>query len=126
MVLWFAPAWGQNNEGIDEVTAYTGSWKLTAISGGFSGMGEKIKFPTVLEVYEDGMYSISQNGIQVEKGDFVVKKSFLGTKVTLEPTKSSLVQVFTKETKTIYQEENKLFLMDPCCDMFTYHFEQIK
>ena len=111
---------GQSNELIEKIT---GKWELKAISGGFTGIGEKIQFKTVLEIFNSNQYAIYRNDIRVESGTYALRKGILGSKIKLESEETSFDQVLTKESKTINVENSRLILMDPCCDMFTYHFE---
>lgn len=97
-----------------------GSWKLTRITGGITGMGYSANF-TDIEFKQNGIYSIHNN--QALKGEGIYSLSQDSNELTLKLVPNDSVKItFEEHTKTVKLDKEKLILSDPCCDLFEYEF----
>jgi hypothetical protein len=113
------------NEPQPSNNALVGKWKLERITGGFSGGGYQADWNT-LDIKNDLSYRRLQNDTQVFTSTYTLKtkegKEYVSFKMTAgDPGK----QTFESQEKEIKFEKGKLYLVEPCCDLFEYEFTKV-
>jgi len=111
-------------------SAFYGQWKLTSVSGGFSGQGFAPNFD-FLEIRSFGVYGIMRHDTIAEYGKievdtFDIKSNLLQVKFIPDSSQaSSLLATFSNRYVEL-EKGNKLNLLSGCCDAFDHHFERVK
>ncbi len=105
-----------------------GTWKLFAVSGGFSGGGHNLNFEYI-EIKEYGIYGLVRNDSLLEYGKIspaLQTANDIILKVDFEKDEKSN-SFFTDREKYIeFDGNDTLNLNSPCCDRYNYHFERVK
>jgi len=111
-------------------TKLYGLWKINDISGGFVGTGYEPNFDYI-EFKKFGIYGIIKDGSVVEYGKIEITPTLHNDpidmlKIRIVPEEKNIDFSFNYEIKFIdLNEEDKLNLISPCCDLYNYHFERM-
>lgn len=101
-----------------------GVWNLLEISGGFAGTGYDANF-TKLEMDNDGDYSLTSDEATIQEGEYKLKIEDEQLIIRFVPDGTDNIPFDDFEKSVLFQEDdNKLILSEPCCDLFTYMFER--
>ncbi|SHG08533.1 hypothetical protein SAMN05444274_1442 [Mariniphaga anaerophila] len=105
-----------------------GTWKLFAVSGGFSGTGHDLNFE-YLEIKKYGIYGFVNNYSLLEYGKIspaLQTANDIRLKVDFEKDEKS-DSFFTDTEKYVeFMGSDTLNLNSPCCDRYNYHFKRVK
>lgn len=102
-----------------EASELVGIWKLTRITGGFSGQGYPADF-TDVEFKSNGTYRINNHDEAKGEGTYSLENN---DHLVLKLTPSDSIKIgFEEYAKDVVFEKDKLILSDPCCDLFQYEF----
>jgi len=105
-----------------------GTWKLFAVSGGFSGTGHDLNFE-YLEIKKYGIYGFVNNDSLLEYGKIspaLQTANDIRLKVDFEKDEKSN-SFFTDTEKYVeFMGSDTLNLNSPCCDRYNYHFKRVK
>lgn len=106
-----------------------GTWRLYAVSGGFSGAGHKPDFD-YLEIKRVGIFGVVRRDSLVGFGKIEV--------ATFDPSADEQMcqirLVYDTQTEFMHPSEkyaqlsgtDSLNLISPCCDMYNYHFKRVR
>ena len=104
----------------DQRDELVGVWQLLDITGGFSGGGYEADF-TDVEFKSNGTYRI--NNHDEARGEGTYELTTIEEDLMLRLTPNDATKIgFEEHEKTVTFDAGKLFLSDPCCDLFTYEF----
>ena len=104
-----------------DTTELEGIWVLFEVTGGIHGEGYTPPFNLIR--FEGDQYSLWINDEQVSAGTFVYDED-AEHGLAFQPTTQSPAVGFEQQPKSVQLEENdnRLVLADPCCDLYTYRF----
>ena len=107
-----------------EMNRLRGNWDLKEITGGFTGAGYEADF-TQLIMTNSNRYSIEADNSSIEEGDYTLNIEEDELVIRFEPDVPDN-RPFSEMEKTIEFKDNnrKLILIEPCCDLYTYEFER--
>lgn len=95
-----------------------GYWKITSVSGGFSGQGYIPAF-SVLYFPDKSHYQLLESKALLGRGSFALYtengEEWIRFTSDAEPT-----QLFESAVKRINLDGDNLILSDPCCDQYVY------
>lgn len=102
-----------------------GNWKLVEVTGGFSGEGYTPAFDALL--FAGNRYTLEVEEETVSEGTFRYEESRdYGLQFSPDIAGSAAV-AFEQEDKSVdIDESGRLWLADPCCDLFVYQFTRSK
>lgn len=121
MVLWIM-AIGCAKEDIPDTVEgrLLGAWKITSVSGGFSGQGYIPAF-SVLYFVDASHYQLLEAKAILGRGTYEVYtedgEKWVRFTADIAPT-----QLFESAVKQIRVDASSLQLSDPCCDQYVYQF----
>lgn len=111
--------------------AIYGKWKLFNVSGGFAGTGYEPDYD-YLEIKSIGIYGLIKNGCLFEYGkieldtfDFKTKQ-YLQIKLIPNYYNGLNPMMHPQERYVEIKRGDTLNLISPCCDMYDFHFIEIK
>jgi hypothetical protein len=101
-----------------------GFWLLTDVTGGISGTGYEANFDH-LQINDGQVYSLMVQDAFIQEGSYELSKENNQLFIQFIPTTEDAV-VFDDDKKEVIfsEQDSKLTLTDPCCDLFVYHFEK--
>ena len=105
-----------------------GTWKLFAVSGGFSGTGHDLNFE-YLEIKKYGIYGFVNNDSLLEYGKIspaLQTTNDIRLKVDFEKDEKSNSFFSDTEKYLEFIGIDTLNLNSPCCDRYNYHFKRVK
>lgn len=121
-LLFLAVSCGENDTEKNQQDQLVGVWKLSQITGGFAGHGYPADFTTV-EFKNNNQYLIENQ--DTVKGTGIYRLEKIEDKLTLQLTSSDASLIgFEQYPKEVIFDKEKLYLSDPCCDLFVYEFGQ--
>jgi hypothetical protein len=110
---------------LEENVSIYGKWDLIENSGGIAGTGKQIDAKVILEIKRYGRYKLYQDQSLTEFGKITIIRQERGELVILfEPDDETVFSLFDTVEKTVMIEGQDLWLSDPCCDLFQYHFRK--
>lgn len=99
-----------------------GVWKLTRITGGFSGQGYPADF-TDVEFKNNGTYRINNQDEAKGEGTYSLDSLENHNGLVLQLFPSDSIKIgFEEYAKDVVFDKENLILSDPCCDLFQYEF----
>ena len=107
-----------------EMNRLRGTWELKDITGGIAGTGYDANF-THLFMTNNNRYQLSADDQTVQEGSYTLKIE--GDKLVIRFQADADDNIpFDEFEKTIEWQDNdrKLILSEPCCDLFVYTFER--
>jgi hypothetical protein len=108
-----------------------GTWKLFAVSGGYSGTGHEVNFD-YLEIKSIGIYGLVRNDSLFEYGKIELDTfdahftDMLQIKLMPDFYTGLNPYMHPNEKYVNLPQSDSLDLFSPCCDMFNYHFRREK
>lgn len=103
-----------------------GTWKLYAVSGGFSGTGHNLNFD-YFKISEIGIYMFVRNDSILEYGKVIInKQNDEALLITFDSDEDSGVMMWDTEKYVELAGTDTLTLYSPCCDRYNYHFSRVK
>jgi hypothetical protein len=105
---------------------YTGEWELLSISGGFAGNGYTADF-SILYLGGDATYWIGDSNGKIAEGTYEVYQKENEDWIRFDSDNSQNQHIFETQDKMIsFDVEEKMFLTEPCCDLYQYEFKKLK
>ena len=101
-----------------------GFWLLTEVTGGIAGSGYEVNFDH-LQINADNRYSLMVHDSFIQEGTYELSEEDDKILIRFNPKEEDSI-VFDDHEKTIIfsEQDKKLTLTDPCCDLFVYSFEK--
>jgi hypothetical protein len=101
-----------------------GFWLLTDVTGGIAGTGYEVNFDH-LQINDGDRYSLMVHDSFIQEGTYELRKEVDQLLIRFIPSMVDTI-VFDDHEKTIIfnEQDSKLTLTDPCCDLFVYNFEK--
>ena len=110
---------------LDQNRSIYGKWNLKENSGGIIGTGKQIDADVDLEIEKFGRYRLFHDKALSEFGRLsILIQSTDSLVILFEPDDEMTFSFFDRIEKTVIIEGPDLWLTDPCCDLFQYHFRK--
>ena len=122
LILSILVACSKKDDFNSEYERLEGYWLLTEITGGIAGTGYEANFDH-LQVNDGQRYSLMIQDAVLQEGTY--KLSEEGDQLIIHFSSANSDEItFDNELKTVVfsDEDRKLTLADPCCDLYTYSF----
>lgn len=106
----------------EDTTGIIGTWNLVSITGGIAGGGYQAKFDAIR--FEATKFDLLKNKTSIYSGTYVLTPNTAQPDTFKITSESNLVDGFLniKEKKFEVDKSGKMFLSEPCCDLYTYEF----
>ena len=107
-----------------EMNRLRGTWDLESISGGLAGTGYEANFAQ-LSMTNQNRYSLLADDAPVQQGSYAlsIEEDKLVIRFTPDAPDNITFDEFEK-TVQWHDDDRKLILSEPCCDLFVYTFER--
>lgn len=110
---------------LDHNQSLYGKWNLKGNSGGITGAGKQIDARVDLEIEKYGQYRLFHDSALSESGSIsIIIQTTDSLVILFEPEDELKISFFDRIEKTVNLEGPDLWLTDPCCDLFQYHFSK--
>lgn len=109
-----------------EMNRLRGTWDLKEITGGIAGTGYEANFAQLV-MRNQNRYSLLADNAPVQEGSYAL--AIEEDKLVIRFTADTPDNIpFDEFEKTVQWQDNdrKLILNEPCCDLFVYTFERIQ
>lgn len=109
-----------------EMNRLRGTWELKSITGGIAGTGYDANFDKLM-MNNENHYSLLADGNSVQEGSYTLTIENDNLVIRFQPDAEDNI-TFDEFEKSVQWENNdrKLILSEPCCDLFVYIFERIQ
>lgn len=124
LAVFTLSACSKDNEFTLEKDSLEGFWLLTDVTGGIAGTGYEVNFDH-LQINNGETYSLMVHDSFIQEGTYELSIEDDQLLIRFIPNKVDTI-VFDDFEKTIIfsEQDSKLTLTDPCCDLFVYNFEK--
>ena len=124
LAIFTLSACNKDDEFTLEKDPLEGFWLLTDVSGGFAGTGYDVNFDH-LQIDDGEKYSLMLLDSFIQEGTYELTDEGNQLLIRFIPNMVDTI-FFDDQEKTILfsEQDSKLTLTDPCCDLFVYNFEK--
>ena len=124
-VTMFLTACSKEDALQQEMNRLRGSWDLESISGGFAGTGYQADFIQLSMTNSNRYTLLAEDNSTIQEGSYTLSiedDQLMIRFISDVPDNQSFDKM---EKKVEWKDENrKLFLSEPCCDLYNYSFEK--
>ena len=107
-----------------EKSRLVGFWQLTEITGGIAGTGYEANFDH-LQMTNNNRYTLMVYDSFIQEGDYDLTIENDQLTIRFIPDSADTIIFDDFEKAVLFSEEDrKLVLSDPCCDLYVYLFEK--
>jgi len=124
LAVFTLSACSKDDEFTIEKEPLEGFWLLTDVTGGISGTGHEVNFDH-LQINDGERYSLMVHDSFIQEGTYELREEDDNLFIRFIPNMVDTIDFDDHEKTIIFSEQDsKLTLTDPCCDLLVYNFEK--
>lgn len=108
----------------EDVSGIKGTWTLVDVTGGITGGGYEAKFDAIR--FDETTFDLLKNKSSIYNGTYILTPNSSTPDTFKITSATTLADAFLniKEKEIELDKSGKLFLNEPCCDLYNYEFSK--